>query len=145
MNSSFSSTTIYERDISRSRGEVSLSAFSYLFSEIVQYSQNRVVSVSDLISRLEELGYNMGQRAFELLSIRERAARREIRLVSMLQYVSTVFWKFCFNKAADNLEKSIQNEDECKQSLSSMSYSFLGVVLIYTALFLCCVYCRYAL
>ena len=30
----------------------------------------------------------------------------------MLQYVSNVIWKHLFNKAADNLERSMENEDE---------------------------------
>jgi hypothetical protein len=94
------------------RGEVSLSAFAYLFSELVQYSQNRVESVSDLVLRLEQCGITIGQRAIELLAIRERTTRREVRIVGMLQYISTVFWKFLFNKNADNLEKSIDNDDE---------------------------------
>lgn len=105
------SGNIYERSL-QPRGEVSHSAFAYLFSEICQYSQNRVESVGDLTARLEELGYSVGQRAIELLANREKNLRREIRLVNMLQYVSTVFWKFLFNKNADNLEKSIENDDE---------------------------------
>ena len=34
--------------VSKPRGEVSLSAFAFLFSEMVQYYQNRVDSVADL-------------------------------------------------------------------------------------------------
>ena len=33
---------------SSGNGEVSLSAFSFLFSEMVQYYQNRVLSIADL-------------------------------------------------------------------------------------------------
>lgn len=39
---------ILDRQLPRNKGEVSMSSFSFLFSEIVQYSQNRVTSVADL-------------------------------------------------------------------------------------------------
>ena len=124
-------SSIYGRALSAPRGEVSLSAFAYLFSEIVQYTQNRVASVSDLITRLEELGYSIGQKALELISIRERITKREIRLVTMLQYISTVFWKFLFSKQADNLEKSIENDDECRSSyiFNKLSHSYSPLFL----------------
>lgn len=39
---------IYDRPLSRGKTEISLSAFYFLFSEIVQYSQNRVQNIADL-------------------------------------------------------------------------------------------------
>lgn len=105
-------SSIYDRSLHSPRGEVSLSAFAFLFSEIVQYSQSRVESVAELMSRLEELGYSIGQKSIEFLAARERLTRREIRLVNMLQFISTTFWKFLFNRSADNLERSIDSEDE---------------------------------
>ena len=39
---------ILERPLIRPKFEVSLSAFAFLFSEIVQYNQNRVESIPDL-------------------------------------------------------------------------------------------------
>jgi hypothetical protein len=39
---------ILDRPLAKVKGEVALSSFSFLFSEIVQYSQNRVTSVADL-------------------------------------------------------------------------------------------------
>ncbi|RYY87227.1 hypothetical protein EON63_04345 [archaeon] len=65
-------------------------------------------------ARLESAGFGIGQRAIELVSCRDRVTRRETRIVSILQYVSQVLWKYLFNKTADNLERSMQNEDECK-------------------------------
>ncbi|KYO44996.1 trafficking protein particle complex subunit 5 [Alligator mississippiensis] len=49
-------SAILERSLTRPKTEVSLSAFSLLFSEIVQYCQNRVYSVSELQNKLSELG-----------------------------------------------------------------------------------------
>lgn len=39
---------ILDRPLPKTKGEVSLSSFAFLFSEIVQYTQNRVTSVADL-------------------------------------------------------------------------------------------------
>lgn len=78
--------------------------------------------------RLEESGYSIGQKYIELVSCRDRLTKRETRIVNMLQvwmislccfclilpqYVSNVVWKYLFNKPADNLERSTENEDEC--------------------------------
>merc|ERR1712166_580991 len=43
--------SIYDKTISGGKKQVSLAAFSWLFSEIVQYSQIRVESVQELESR----------------------------------------------------------------------------------------------
>ncbi|CAN0008822.1 unnamed protein product [Discosporangium mesarthrocarpum] len=92
--------------------EVSLSAFSFLFSEMVQYMQNRVTSIADLERKLEEAGYGMGLRVLELLTFRERQQKRKIRLLPVLQWVSSNVWKALFGKTADSLERSTENEDE---------------------------------
>ncbi len=91
---------------------VSLSAFSYLFSEMVQYHQNRVDSVSALEHRLEAAGYGVGLKVLELLAYRARDYTRQTKLMNMLQFVSTTAWKALFGKAADSLEKSIDHADE---------------------------------
>jgi hypothetical protein len=41
-------TSILDKSLSRGRGEVSLSCFALLFSELVQYCQNRVYTVPEL-------------------------------------------------------------------------------------------------
>ena len=91
---------------------VSLSAFAYLFSEIVQYHQNRVDSISELERRLETTGYAVGLRVLELLACRSRDARREVKLMNVLQFISTTVWKALFSKPADSLERSIDHADE---------------------------------
>jgi trafficking protein particle complex subunit 5 len=40
-----------DKSLSRGKGEVSLSAFALLFSEVVQYCQNRVYTVPELQER----------------------------------------------------------------------------------------------
>lgn len=47
-----SKANIYERNLNKTRtAEVSLSAFAFLFSEIVQYTQKRVTGIGDLERR----------------------------------------------------------------------------------------------
>jgi Transport protein particle (TRAPP) component len=91
---------------------VSLSAFCLLYSEIIQYHQNRVDSISELERRLECTGYTVGLRVLELLAYRNRDYKRETRLMGVLQFVSTQVWKALFGKAADSLERSIDHADE---------------------------------
>jgi hypothetical protein len=62
--------TVLDKPISRGTTQVSLSAFSYLFSELVQYCQNRADAVADLEKRLSDLGYGIGLRSLELLTYR---------------------------------------------------------------------------
>ena len=106
------SMSIMDRPLSKGRKEVSLSAFSFLFSELVQYCKERIGSMADLESKLEGVGHSIGLRVLELLIHREKASRREIRLIGALQFVSTVVWQSLFNKGADSLERSMENTDE---------------------------------
>jgi hypothetical protein len=55
--------------------QVSLSAFAYLYSELVQYHQNRVDSISELERRLESSGYEVGLKVLELITYRNREVR----------------------------------------------------------------------
>jgi trafficking protein particle complex subunit 5 len=91
---------------------VSLSAFAYLFSEMVQYHQNRVDSISELERRLESTGYSVGLRVLEMLAYRSRDYKRETKLMNILQFISTQVWKALFSKPADSLERSIDHTDE---------------------------------
>ena len=54
---------------------VSLSAFAYLYSELVQYHQSRVASISELERRLESSGFGVGLKVLELLAYRSREVR----------------------------------------------------------------------
>ena len=52
-----------------------MSAFAYLYSELVQYHQNRVDSISELERRLESSGYGIGLKTLELQSYRSKEVR----------------------------------------------------------------------
>ena len=47
-------------------GQVSLSAFCFLFSEMVQYQQGKVNTTNELEKKLADNGYSVGLRMSEL-------------------------------------------------------------------------------
>ncbi|KAI9189165.1 Trafficking protein particle complex subunit 31 [Blastocladiella emersonii ATCC 22665] len=106
--------SILDRNPNRLRNtDMSLSAFGFLFSELVQYSQRSAKGVQDLERMLNLVGYRVGQRFLELLVARDKGgAKREIRLLQVLLYINTNVWKALFGKSADTLEKSSENDDE---------------------------------
>ncbi|RHY28654.1 hypothetical protein DYB32_006273 [Aphanomyces invadans] len=118
-----------DRPVGRGKAEVSESAFSFLFCELVQYFQGRVLNISDLERKLEAAGYGVGVRVLELLSYRDvngntgrrDKLRRETRLINMLQFVVSVCWKTLFGKPADALERSTEKENECMRTFRSVN------------------------
>ncbi|KAF9919881.1 TRAPP subunit trs31 [Linnemannia zychae] len=104
---------ILERPLNKTRGaEVSINAFAFLFSEMLQYTQKRVNGIQDLERKLNELGYRVGLRALDLLVWRDKNSKRETRVLGVLYFIHTTVWKALFGKQADSLEKSTENEDE---------------------------------
>lgn len=101
-------TTIYDRSLIRKRQEVSFSAFAYIFSEAVQYSQSKVSGVSELETKLNRLGFHVGSRMLELIVLREgpKLAKRETRIMGILQFVHTQVWRSLFGKPADSMQVS---------------------------------------
>lgn len=99
----------------RGKNEVALSAFAFLFSEFIQYSQQRVNTADDLERKLEEAGVGIGHRALELGCLREKSSRRETRMLGILQFLTGPLWKMLFGAAAKDavsLEKSVEQDDE---------------------------------
>lgn len=69
-SSASASPSLLDKPIPRGTAQVSLSAFSYLFCELVSYCQQRMDGVSDLEKRMSDLGYGIGLRSLELLTYR---------------------------------------------------------------------------
>ncbi|XP_042004404.1 trafficking protein particle complex subunit 5-like [Salvia splendens] len=103
---------VLDRPIGKGKQEVSLSAFAFLFSELVQYNQIQVDNIAELERRLEDAGYAVGARVLELLCHREKGNRRETRLLGILSFIHSTVWKVLFGKVADSLEKGTEHEDE---------------------------------
>lgn len=110
--SKYGSTGIVDKPFRPGKQEVTLSAFAYLFSELVQYCQSRVSNISELERRLDEVGYGVGLRLLEVLAYRERGQRRETRLLDMLKFVHSTLWRYLFGRQARDLEQSNTAEDE---------------------------------
>ncbi|KAA8912880.1 NO signaling/Golgi transport ligand-binding domain-containing protein [Sphaerosporella brunnea] len=106
--------SIYDRHLNRTqRSELSKASFAFLFGEMIQYAQKQVLGIQDLEKKLNIQGYAIGQRLFELLLYREgRSAKRETRLLGILQFIAQTLYRHLFGKSADGLEKSREHEDE---------------------------------
>ncbi|XP_034750268.1 trafficking protein particle complex subunit 5-like [Etheostoma cragini] len=80
-------STILERPLTRPKTEVSVSAFALLFSEMVQYCQSRVYSVSELQTRLADMGQSVGASMLDVLVLREKNGKRETKVLNMLLFI----------------------------------------------------------
>ncbi|KAG5420867.1 TRS31 [Candida metapsilosis] len=93
---------------------INLSSLSFLFCEIVEWQRKQSKNIQDLETRLNGLGYQIGQRYLELVKIKEgfKLNKREIKILGILQFIHGPFWKTIFGKQANELEKSqnIANE-----------------------------------
>jgi len=99
-----------DKPIGKPRAEISLNAYALLFAELVQYCQNRVLSVNELKTRLNEMGRHVGERLLDMIYVRDKNWKRETRLLNMLLLVKNQIWKQLFGKEADRLEAA--NDDE---------------------------------
>ena len=103
--------THLDRPIPREAALVSESSFALLFAEAVRYAQSRSDSVARLEGLLGGLGFEVGRRALELVAARERPERRELKMVSALQFVTSACWSSLFGVNADALERSPEGND----------------------------------
>lgn len=105
--------TIFDTNLSRRSPEINLSSLAFLFQAMVSYSQANSKGIQQLETRLNSLGYNIGIKFLELVTLKDgKNSKREIKLVEMLQFIHSVIWKKLFGKVADGLEKSQDAENE---------------------------------
>lgn len=90
-------SNILERPLTRPKTEVSLSTFALLFSEMVQYCQSRVYSVSELQTRLADMGQSVGASMLDVLVLREKNGKRETKLLNMLLFIKVSMICVAFN------------------------------------------------
>ena len=110
--SSSGQVPLVDRPLPRGKGEVALSLFAFLFSEMVQYAQKRSSNIGELEGKLEAIGMHAGYRLLELLTHRDRGNKRETRILGVLSFIHTPVWKCLFGKPADSLEQGNDAEDE---------------------------------
>eukprot|EP00940_MAST-03C_sp_MAST-3C-sp2_P001577 g1577.t1 len=104
-----------ERDVNGRKGDdsVSLNAFAFLFSAVVQYFYSRSKS-GDIEDKLFEAGADIGERLNELTSLRELGqhhrivgnAAKEGCILGAIQYIHTNCWKVIFGRHADKVDRA---------------------------------------
>ena len=100
---------------------------------MVQYCENRVQLVSELQSKLSEIGYNVGQRIVDLMLIREKNFKRETRLITMLLFIRNKVWSMLFGKEADKLEQANDDKNTCKFLFTYFSPLFSSNFLFFSS------------
>jgi len=103
-------TSILDKTLSKGKGEINLNCFALLFSELIQYCQNKVHTVPELQNKLNAIGQEIGVKLIDLYYFREKSYKRETKLLSMLLFIKTNLWKGLFGREADKLEHA--NDDE---------------------------------
>lgn len=104
-----SKRSIIDQPFVKAQSTINLAAFSLLFCELVEYSQSKSSTIQELQTRLADSGKHIGYRIVDLIVAREKNFRRETRVINMLMFIKTVFWRTLFNKDADKLEQA--NDD----------------------------------
>uniref|UniRef100_A0A1I8AVW1 Trafficking protein particle complex subunit 5 n=1 Tax=Steinernema glaseri TaxID=37863 RepID=A0A1I8AVW1_9BILA len=107
--------SILDKSLSRGKSEINLSTFALLFAEMIKYAQSRVDTSAKLQDKLADYGKFVGVRLLDVIVLREKGYKRDTKLLNMLMFVKGTMWKNLFNKEADKLERS--NDDECKYFL----------------------------
>ncbi|CAO1616213.1 unnamed protein product [Sympodiomycopsis kandeliae] len=115
--------------------QVAASSLSFLYAEMVSYTQGRVSGIGELERKLSLMGYHHGQRLLPLLHSRlespsgggstssSKNPKRETRLLPALLWVHGQVFKALFGKPADSLERSTERSDEYMISFNTPMYS----------------------
>mmetsp|Transcript_2813 Transcript_2813/g.4425 ORF Transcript_2813/g.4425 Transcript_2813/m.4425 type:complete len:202 (-) Transcript_2813:152-757(-) len=122
---------IVERPLIKQKPEktvLSLSAFAYLYSELIQYNIDKSANTTELEERLDKVGYEIGLRINELLSCREKTLRRRTEILDILKFIHSTVWPAFFGKNADDLQQAAAAEDEYMISDYDMKFTkFISV------------------
>ena len=102
----------YAKSVSKPKGEINMSWFSFLFSEIIQYLQKHD-SDKDIEQSLTDFANPIGERVLELAMFREKMkGKRYTNIVDVLHFIHSPVWKLLFGRQADGLEQNSDEDDE---------------------------------
>jgi len=87
----------------RRKTEVSLSALSFIFSEIVVYCRKKANHSHDLEYWLHHIGTTIGYRVLDTYQLRDRS-RRENRILPMMTFIANFAWKQLFGHTCELLK-----------------------------------------
>ncbi|VDO13973.1 unnamed protein product [Rodentolepis nana] len=96
---------ILEKNLSKAKADVHRATFMYLFSEMVKYAMHSSKNVDDAQAKLASFGAPIGRQMLDLIFLRDKLQKREIRLLGFLLFLKSTFWRSIFGKEADDLEK----------------------------------------
>ncbi|AET39570.1 TRAPP subunit TRS31 Ecym_4534 [Eremothecium cymbalariae DBVPG len=123
---------LYNESLLDKNKQVSLSAFTFLFQEMVAQQRDSSKTVVEIEGKLNALGYTIGIRLIELLNFRESVPakvsqsdsqdsvassipnmkKRPLKILDILQYIHSNLWKYLFDKPSDDLVKSSERDNE---------------------------------
>ncbi|AAS53779.1 AFR408Cp [Eremothecium gossypii ATCC 10895] len=123
---------LYAESLAPKHKQVSLSAFTFLFQEMVVQQRDSSKTVAEIEAKLNALGYAIGMRLVELLPFRDSVPtkasatdgaealapaipmmkKRPLKILDILQYVHGPLWRYLFGAASDDLVKSSERENE---------------------------------
>jgi hypothetical protein len=83
------------------KGDVALSTFNFLFSELISFMWKK--DEKNIRDNLKKVGADMGFRLYNLIAIWEGTNERENRILPMTRFVQTTVFKYLFGKGADKL------------------------------------------
>ncbi|XP_022658667.1 trafficking protein particle complex subunit 5-like isoform X4 [Varroa jacobsoni] len=106
ISSSKNKVSNVDKPLIKPRSDIHISLYGLLFSEVVQYCQNRASSVSEIQAKLADLGQHIGQRVMDVQAVRDKNFKRETKLIQMLIMIKSTIWKNLFGKEADKLEQA---------------------------------------
>ncbi|XP_076224091.1 trafficking protein particle complex subunit 5 isoform X2 [Nomia melanderi] len=75
-----------------------------------EHCSNMKLTSAKATRSLAEIGAEVGHRITDLLVIREKGGKREIKLLNILLFIKSTVWKSLFGREADKLEHA--NDDE---------------------------------
>jgi len=101
--------TIFDFNLRESK-PVSLSLFSYIFAELIFYLNCRD-ETKPLQQKLSEVGFPIGQRILECCAFKEKSVRFT-KIEAILRFIAGKVWKLLFGDKADDIDRSVEDEDE---------------------------------
>ncbi|CDU16988.1 trafficking protein particle complex subunit 5 [Plasmodium yoelii 17X] len=106
------------KELLKAKKNVSLSAFSILFCEIVQYCLYKSKKGYRIEDCLHEMGIRVGYKLNEYLCYRNKT-KRSINILNILTFISKHLWKYLFDYSSDLLKSqdSIYEYMICDQNI----------------------------
>ena len=75
--------------------DIPVNSFLLLFSEIVQCCIRQ--NSQEVERQLEEIGYPLGARFLELITLRDRNSKKEVKITEFLLFIKHAVWPVLFN------------------------------------------------